>query len=369
MKIGLVSPYDYSFPGGVANHISCLANHFIQQGHGVKIMAPCSKKETRYFDDKITAVGRPLPMPGGGSVARIPLSPWLPVQIKRILDKERFDIIHIHEPFIPMVSLTTLLMSQAINVGTFHAYHTRNLGYRFGEPLIKRWGLKLHGKIAVSKPALDYISCHLPGDYRIIPNGIDVEHFSSDGPKREELTDGKLNILFVGRLEKRKGVGYLLHACARVKKQIPNFRLVIVGPGTRFRPGYEKLANDMQLDVVFTDLVPNTELPAYYRSADIFCAPATGGESFGIVLLEAMASGKPVVATDIEGYASVLTHGEEGLLVPPANKEALALALLSLLDDESLRRQMGAKGKLKAEEYGWANVAQKIMDYYTSLAN
>jgi len=227
---------------------------------------------------------------------------------------------------------------------------------------------RLHGKIAVSKPALDYVSRYLSGDYRIIPNGIDIERFSPDGPQREEFADDKLNILFVGRLEKRKGLDYLLRACAKVKKRFSNFRLIIVGPGTRLRPGYEKFIEDSHLtDVVSTGFVPSTELPAYYRSADIFCAPSTGGESFGIVLLEAMASGKPVVATDIEGYASVLTHGEEGLLVPPRDEEALAQALLSLLNDKSLRHQMGAKGRIKAEKYSWANVAQQVMDYYTSL--
>jgi len=215
---------------------------------------------------------------------------------------------------------------------------------------------------------LDYVSRHLPGDYRIIPNGIDTQQFCPDGPRREELADGKLNILFVGRLEKRKGLAYLLNACAKVQKDFPDFRLIVVGPGTRLRPGYEELVRDLRLrDVVFTDFVPNGELPKYYRSADIFCAPATGGESFGIVLLEAMACAKPVIATDIEGYASVVAHSEDGLLVPPRDDKSLARALLSLLDDRTLRRQMGAKGRSKAEKYSWANVARQVMDQYVSL--
>ena len=157
-------------------------------------------------------------------------------------------------------------------------------------------------------------------------------------------------------------------ACVKIKRQFPNFRLIIVGPGTRLRPGYQKLVEDLSLsDVVFTGLVSNAELAQYYRSADIFCAPATGGESFGIVLLEAMATGKPVVATNIEGYASVLTHGEDGLLVSPRDEEALAHTLLSLIGDEALRHQMGDKGKSKAEKYSWGHVSQQVMDYYTSL--
>ena len=368
MKIGLVSPYDYSFPGGVVNHISYLAHHFVQLGHEVKIVAPSLRRGTRYFEEEVTAVGRPLPVPYGGSVARIPLSPRLPIQVGEILAKEDFDILHLHEPFAPMLSLSALLKSNCINVGTFHAYYTKPRIYWLGRPIFRRWLPRLHGKIVVSKSALDYVSRHLPGDYRIIPNGIDTEQFYPGGPRREELSDGKLNILFVGRLEKRKGLGYLLNACAKVQKAFSNFRLIVVGPGTRLRPGYEELARDLRLrDVVFTDFVPNGELPKYYRSADIFCAPATGGESFGIVLLEAMACGKPAVATDIGGYASVVTHGEDGLLVPPRDEKSLARALLSLLDDKSLRHRMGANGRIKAEEYSWANVARQVMDYYASL--
>ena len=368
MKIGLVSPYDYSFPGGVVNHISHLAHCFIQWGHEVKILAPCLRDGGCYFEGDLTAIGRPLPIPFGGSVARVPLSPWLPAQIKGTLHKENFDILHLHEPFTPMLSLSALLQSPSTNVGTFHACHDKPRGYHAFKPVLKRWLPRLHGKIAVSKPALDFVSRHLPGDYRIIPNGIDTEHFSPDGPCREEFTDGKSNILFVGRLEKRKGLGHLIHACALVKEHFPDFRLIVVGPGTRLRSGYQELARDLHLDdVVFTDFVSSTELPEYYRTADIFCAPATGEESFGIVLLEAMACGKPVVAFNIEGYASVLDHNEEGLLVPVGDEESLAQALLSLLNDHSLRHEMGAKGQVKAQKYSWANVAQEVMDYYTSL--
>ncbi len=369
MKIGLVSPYDYSFPSGVVNHIAYLAHNFIQSGHEVKIIAPCLKRGTRYFEEEVTPVGRPLPVPYAGSIARVPVSPWLPAQIGEILAKEEFDILHLHEPFAPMVCLSALLKSNCINVGTFHACHTKPRTYWLGKLIFRRWLSKLHGKIAVSEPALEYVNRHLPGDYRIIPNGIDTEHFRFDGPARKEFTDGKINILFVGRLERRKGLGYLLNACAEMKRSFPNFRLIVVGPGTVLRHRYEKLVEDMSLtnNVVFTGFVPSAELPSYYRSADIFCAPATGGESFGIVLLEAMACGKPVIATSIKGYASVLADGDEGLLVPPKDDEALAQALLSLLHDKSLRLQMGDKGKIKAEKYSWPNVAQQVMDYYNSL--
>lgn len=369
MKIGLVSPYDYSFPGGVVNHIAYLAHNFTQWGHKVKIIAPCPKGGTRYFEEEVTPIGKPLPVPFGGAIARIPVSPWLPAQMGEILANEDFDILHLHEPFTPMICLSALLKSNCINVGTFHAYYNKPRVYWLGKPIFRRWLPRLHGKITVSKPALEYVSRHLPGDYRIIPNGIDTQQFCLDAPQRKEFADGKINILFVGRLEQRKGLGYLLNACAKIKNSLPNFRLIAVGPGTVLRLRYEKLVKDMGLtdNVVFVGFVPSDELPSYYRSADIFCAPATGGESFGIVLLEAMACGKPVVATNIQGYAGVLAHGEEGLLVPPRDEESLAHALLSLLNDKSLRLQMGAKGRTKAEKYSWPNIARQIMDYYDSL--
>jgi len=368
LKIGLVSPYDYSFPGGVVNHISHLANQFTKKGHKVKIITPCLKRDTRYFDEDIYAVGRPIPIPYGGSIARIPVSPWLPFQMRKILNEERFDILHLHEPFTPIVSVSALLQSPTINVGTFHACHNKSRSYGTFKPLLKRWLRRLHGKITVSQPALDHISRYLPGDYNIIPNGIATDRFTCEGPVREEFADGKLNILFVGRLEKRKGLKHLLLASGIVKRQFPDFRVIVVGPGTRLRPGYEELIRELNLDnVVFTSFVSDIELPQYYRSADIFCAPATGGESFGIVLLEAMACGKPVVASNIDGYASVLKHDEEGLLVPVGDEEALAQALLSLLNNPALREQMGNKGKIKAERFSWANVSNQVMDLYMSL--
>ncbi|MEI6186001.1 MAG: glycosyltransferase family 4 protein [Dehalococcoidia bacterium] len=368
MKIGLVSPYDYSHPGGVINHVSYLAHHLHLLGHEVKIMAPVRKKSVRYFNEEVTAVGRPIPIPYGGTTARIALSPWLPYQVRRVLDRERFEVIHLHEPFIPMLCLSTLIESQAINVGTFHACHERSGLYWLNRSTMRKLGAKLQGKIAVSKPARDYISKYLPADYRIIPNGVDINHYRPEGPSRTEFKDDKLNILFVGRLEERKGVGDLIRACSLVKKDFPNFRLIISGPGLRLRFQYKTMAKTLLGDrAVFTHYVTFADLPGYYRTADIFCAPATGGESFGIVLLEAMASGTAVVATDIPGYASVITHGQEGLLARPRNPRALADALLKLLTDRQLRLAMAEKGVATANNYSWESVSRQVVDYYKSI--
>ena len=369
MKIALVSPYDFAYPGGVTNHISSLEYYLTRMGHEVKVIAPASKA-VAIFGDRFIPIGRPRSIPTSGSIARITISIRLSSSIKAVLDKEKFDIIHLHEPFMPMLCTTVLRLSHSTNVGTFHAFH--GWGYNFAKPLstifLKKWFRKLDGKIAVSKPAMEFVNKHLPGHYDVIPNGVDLEHFFPDVPPIDEFGDGKLNILFVGRLEKRKGANYLLKAYQRVKEEIPDSRLIIVGPGTRLRHKYEKQVRRNGLkDVVFVGHASYDELPRYYKTADIFCTPATGWESFGIVLLEAMAMGKPIVASNIEGYASLVTHGAEGLLVPPKDEERLAQALISLMTDESLRQQMGARGKLKAREYDWKHLAQRISDYYTSI--
>jgi phosphatidylinositol alpha-mannosyltransferase len=370
MKIGLISAYDYSHPGGVINHVSYLGHYLQQMGYEVKIVAPVRRKGTRYFGEDVTPVGRPLPIPYGGTTARIPLSPWLPYQVNRVLDRENFDIIHLHEPFIPMLCLSTLTQSKTINVGTFHACHDRSLMYWLGQPIMHRLGKKLHGKIAVSQPALKYISRYLPGEYRIIPNGVDTRHYRPEGPHLPEFKDGKINILFVGRLEERKGVDDLIHACSLVKKEFNNFRLIIAGPGLKLRYKYELLARRLLPDqVIFTRFVPFEQLPRYYRTADIFCAPATGGESFGIVLLEAMASGTPVVATSIPGYASVITHGQDGLLARPKDRRGIADALLTLINDKILRNKFIENGLITAEKYSWENVSRQVADYYKTLIN
>jgi len=370
MKIALVSPYDFAYPGGVCNHISCLEQQFTRKGHEVKVIAPASKFVPT-FGDRFIPIGKPRPVPVSGSIARITLSPWLSSRIKTVLDHEHFDICHLHEPLMPMLCTTVLRLSSAPNVGTFHASGGKPW-YSFGTPIgkliLKKWFHKLDGKIAVSLPAREYVSKYFPGDYTIIPNGVDTKHFSPDAPPIEEFIDGKLNILFIGRMEKRKGLDYLLEAYQRVKPEMPDSRLIIVGPGIRLRNKYEKRVRQNGLkDVVFVGYAAYRDLPRYYKTADIVCCPAIGWESFGIVLIEAMAVGKPIVASNIEGYASVMSDGVEGLLVPPKNVEKLAEALISLMSDESLRQQLGANGWNRVTEYSWENVAQRVLDYYVRV--
>jgi len=372
MKIALVSPYDFAHPGGVVNHISCLEQQLTRLGHEVKVIAPASKAIS-VFGDRFIPIGKPRPVPVSGSIARITLSPWLSSRIKDVLDREKFDITHLHEPLMPMLCTNVLRHSHSPNVGTFHASGGKPW-YSFGTPigklLLKKWVHKLDGKTAVSQVAMDYVSKHFPGEYTITPNGVDCGHFSPKVTPIEEFNDGKLNILFIGRLEKRKGLDYLLEAYKQIKPEIPDSRLIVVGPGIRLRRKYEKRVRRSHLeDVAFIGYASYDDLPRYYKTADIVCCPATGQESFGIVLIEAMAVGKPIIASDIQGYNSVVTDGVEGLLVPPKNVSKLAEALISLASDSSFRQQMGAKGRIKTLKYDWEHLARNMTDYYLSILN
>jgi phosphatidylinositol alpha-mannosyltransferase len=337
-------------------------------GHQVKVIAP-SSKDVNEFGEHFIRIGRPFPIPASDSIIRVPLSLHLAPAIKKVMAEEQFDVVHLHEPFMPMLCSATLRFSNTVNVGTFHAAQGKP-GYDIGRPvttwILEHRARKLHGHIAVSKPAMDYASRFVPGDYEIIPNGVDIHHFRPDVPLIQEYCDGKLNIVFMGRLEFRKGLNYLLKAFYYVKKEMPNTRLIICGPGTRLRKRYEQWVKDVRLkDVVFTGMVNFEEQPSYYRTADIFCAPNTSHESFGLVLVEAMATGRPVVASNIEGFASVVTDGKDGLLVPPMTVRPLANTLLKLLNDKQLRLQMGENGLITAQKYDWEGVAARVLAYYS----
>ncbi|SUZ48065.1 uncharacterized protein METZ01_LOCUS919, partial [marine metagenome] len=366
VKIAMVSPYDFTWPGGVTAHVVQLARELGRSGHEVQVLAPHSPSREFQDADLLVPLGRSVPLPSGGSIARVSLSWWLYPKVRALLAREQFDIIHLHEPMAPILPLCVLEFSHSVNVGTFHASYARQHLYRFTSPIIKRWQQKLHGNIAVSPAARRYVNNTFPGDYEIIPNGIDFKHFSANVAPLPQYLDGKLNILFVGRLEKRKGLQYLLEAYSKLRWEIPNTRLIVVGPGNPDKESYRILSSHNLQDVDFVGRVSYDDLPRYYASADIFCSPATGAESFGIVLLEAMSAGKPVVASDIEGYRGVVTEGEHGLLVPKKDSNALADALGRLARDPELRSKLGSQGKRSAENYRWEVVAGQVEKYYNT---
>ena len=364
MKIAMVSPYDFTWPGGVTAHVAQLSRELGRSGHEVQVLAPHSPSRDFQDADLLVPLGRSVPLPSGGSIARVSLSWWLYPKVRALLKREQFDIIHLHEPMAPILPLCVLEFSNSVNVGTFHASYARQHLYRVTHPIIKRWHKRLHGNIAVSPAARRYVNNTFPGDYEIIPNGIDFKHFSSNVAPLPQYQDGKLNILFVGRLEKRKGLRYLLEAYSKLKWEQPNIRLIVVGPGSPDKESYSVMSSRNLQDVEFVGRVSYDELPRYYASADIFCSPATGAESFGIVLLEAMSAGKPVVASDIEGYRGIVTDGDQGLLVPKKDSDALANALGILVRDPELRSKLGGQGNRSAEEYRWEVVAGRVEDYY-----
>ncbi len=363
MKIALVSPYDFGYPGGVVIHVSHLARELEHMGHTVKILAPASSAQALGVDNLI-AIGKPVPVPSGGSIARISLSVWLEHRIKGILKEEAFDVIHLHEPLAPLLPITVLRLSNTANVGTFHAFSKWGLKYLFSKRLVRPWFQKLDARIAVSEAARRYVNKAFPGEYSIIPNGVDLDFFGQEMPPLYAFNDDKLNILFVGRMEKRKGLRYLLGAFSRLKWEYPNLRLIVVGPGNPGKDCYRIMAERNLQDVVFVGGVNREMLARYYHTAHIFCSPATGQESFGMVLCEAMASRLPVVASDIDGFRSVMTNGQEGFLVPPKNEEALAAALERLIQDSNLRRQMGQQGRDAVQKYRWDLVASQVYQRY-----
>jgi phosphatidylinositol alpha-mannosyltransferase len=374
MKIALVSPYDFDVPGGVGKHISALSHQFRLLGHEVRIIAPGSGDDLEEDSQGVYRLGRVTPIPGNGSVARITLSaPFgsrLARRVREVLHAEQFDVIHVHEPLMPSLPVTVLMTrsTSALKVGTFHAFRDSYYGYYYGRPILKRVANRLQGRIAVSRSAYEFVSRYFPGAYSIIPNGVDTDLFNDHVEPFEFIKDGRPTILFVGRVEKRKGLAYLIRAYSEIRERYPDVRVLVVGRQGRAGRGYARYVRDHGLSgITFVGEVSSADLPRYYRSCHIFCAPSVSGESFGMVLLEAMAAGKPVVATSIEGYRQVVQDGVQGILVPPKDSSALANALLRLLDAPTLCARIGEQGRLTAARYSWQRISERLLRYYEDV--
>lgn len=367
LKIALVSPYDAAFAGGVNEHVRQLSHYFRLWGHDVKIIAPSSRPSD---DPHLIPIGRVTPVAVNGSVARVSLSITLAPAIRRVLKHEQFDLAHVHEPLSPTLPTTFLSCSNIPNIGTFHAASKRSIGYTFVQTWLKRVEPKLNGRIAVSEAAREFANRYFPADYTIIPNGVDVATYSRPtAPMDLPDNDDSPTVLFVGRYnEERKGFRFLLEAMGLVQRHHPNVRLIVAGGGDP--EPFKALFRQYNVrNVHFLGFVSKQELAALYQQTTVFCAPSTGGESFGIVLLEAMAAGAAIVAADNPGYRDVLEHRKQGLLVPAKNAESLAVAILHLLDNESTRHAMADMGYSKAQDYAWDRIAQRIMQYYVNVVN
>ena len=362
MKIGLVSPYVYPLPGGVTQHVRFLYENLRQRGHDVRIITS-SHGLQRSSEGDVIRLGKGFSMPSNGSMGTVTLSPRFISQVRAVLEHERFDLLHFHEPFVPFLSLVVLRESKSVNVGTFHAYGGWSPAYEFGSRALGHYASRLHGRIAVSAAARHFIDRYFPGDYKVIPNGVDAERYGRAVPVAR-WQDGTPNILFVGRFEPRKGLLDLLKAYRQVRKDGVEARLLLVGGGPQEREARRYVATRRMGGVEFLGRVSDDEKLQLFRTADVYCSPATGRESFGIVLLEAMAAGAPIVASDIHGYKGVVRRGREALLVPPHEPKDLAAAIERLITDQALADSFRANGPARAAEFSWPRVTAKVDDYY-----
>jgi phosphatidylinositol alpha-mannosyltransferase len=280
---------------------------------------------------------------------------------------EGVDVLHVHEPFTPLAPWLALLRARVPTVGTFHVHRER--GHRWYGTMgwaIRPLARRLAARVAVSEAARRTVAPHFPGDYAIVPNGIDVARFCVEAPRPAWRQPDRVHVLYVGRLEPRKGVDVLVRACADVQKRRPDVRLIVAGDGTD-RSRLEAAAAAAGADVVFAGPVPDVDLPAFFQGADIVCSPALGGESFGIVLLEAMAAGRPVVASRIEGYAALVDGIGCAELTAPGDAAGLAAAITALAADPERRRQLGAAGAKAARRYDWSHIAAQLTAIYETV--
>lgn len=361
-RVAVVSPYDFAQNGGVTEHVRQLTHQLRRRDIDVTILAPSSQPDLQ--EPGLISLGMVTPIHINGSVARTTLSPAVVDAVSAMLTRTRFDVIHLHEPLAPMLPLSVLNASPSPNVGTFHASGERSLGYAASRKLLNWLAQRLTVRVAVSAAAARFAQRYFAGEYTIVPNGVDTERFNTGVSPLPQWQDGRPTILFVGRFEEpRKGFPLLLTAFGAVQRQLPEARLLVVGRGDPGPFQAEAAAQGIH-SLHFVGAVSAEDLPRYYRSADVFCAPSTGQESFGIILAEAMSSGCPVVASQIEGYSQVVTHRREGLLVPAHNAEALTVALLQVLSDRGLQQSLARSGPETAAHYAWSDVSERVIGVY-----
>lgn len=360
VRVTIVSPYSWDHPGGVNNHIEGLAAQLAHRGHAVVVIAPDGG---RPIDGAgFETAGRSIPVRANGSVARIALLPGTRRRVSDALARGDPDVVHVHEPLVPRASTSAVVSASCRVVATFHAAGTGSAVYRLGSALARGLPGKIDARIAVSEPARALAERYLPGSYEIIPNGVDLSRFSPD--KALPVAGRGPEVLFVGRNERRKGAGVLFESFGKVCSEIEGVRLKVVGSGFNASEVARALPAGLRDRVEVAGFVPNEDLPVHYASADVFCAPAVGGESFGVVLLEAMASGTPVVASDIPGYAGVVEQAGGGLLFRTGDPADLARSLVRLLRDESLRARMRDEGLSGVRAFSWEALTPRLEAVY-----
>ena len=363
LRIAIFAPYDLARDGGVTNQIRSQSRALRGLGHEVLVYGPASAP----LPHGEIAVCRSFSLALGGTESGMAFDPTSVWRVARLLRREHFDVLHVHEPLTPLVPWCVLDFAHAPLVGTFHVYreHGHRL-YSIGRVALRSLIERLSHRIAVSEAARRTVARYFPGEYQIVPNGIDLEEFTAPRERPQTFSRDRRHVLYVGRLEPRKGVDHLVRAMGRVQRAIPDVRLIVAGDGPDRRQ-LMALAKECRTEVTFLGRVANDDLPAYFQASDVVCSPALGGESFGVVLLEAMACGTPIVASRIDGYVGLAGNVGCGPLVPPGDAEALEHALQSLLQDETLRRTLGARGAAAARAYDSPVIARHLDGIYQRL--
>ena len=362
LKIGIVTQSYYPKPGGVTEVVAHSALELRRRGHEVTVITT-SYTGRNGPEPGVIRIGRNVLLPVNGAWVNMTVGIGLKRRLRAIFEREAFDVVHTHCPLVPTLPILTLQITGCGHriIGTFHATAERHYGYAmFRRPLMKLAD-RLDARIAVSASAAQFASLYFPGRFEIVPNGIDCERFNPHVEPIAEWRDGRLNVLFVGRMDRRKGLPDLFRAIAIAqKKSKRGIRLILVGEGTLRKVLMPKPLDFHGAEIVTAGRVDPAVIPRYYATADIFCSSATGRESFGIVLLEAMACGIPVIASSIPGFRHVVTHGREGFLIPPHTPAAFADAILEVGSDASLRRALGARGREKALAHHWPVIVDSL---------
>jgi len=366
MRIGMVCPYSFDVPGGVQSHVLQLAEVMHARGHVVSVLAPTSSESHGSLPDYVVSGGKAVPIPYNGSVARLRFGPATHRMVKKWLAQGQFDVLHLHEPNAPSLSMLALNIAEGPIVATFHTSTTKSLTLSVFEPILRPMHEKIVGRIAVSDLARRWQMESLGSDAVEIPNGVDVAAFES-APAMDGYPRAGKSVLFLGRYdESRKGMAVLLRALPRLVERFDDIEVLIVGRGDEdeLRKSAGKCAKHLR----FLGQVDDAAKASALRSADVYCAPNTGGESFGIVLVEAMAARTAVVASDLDAFRRVLMDGTAGRLVPIDDPEALAAGLIEVMESDAVRARYIETAATAVRRYDWSVVAGQILRVYETVA-
>ena len=358
-RIGIVCPYGWDTPGGVQSHVGDLAQYLIRQGHFVSVLAPAIDEEN--LPDYVTSAGRPIAIPYNGAVARVLFGPIAFSRVRQWIANGNFDVLHLHEPAIPSISLLACWAAEGPMVGTFHAAAKRQKVTFAVAPILEPVIEKLTARIAVSEAARETLTEHLETDAIVVPNGIYADLYR-DGVTDQRWTGNTLG--FIGRFEeKRKGLDVLVAALPSIIAKFPDLKVFVAGPGDA-QEVLKEIDPFLHSRFEFLGRISESEKANFLASVGLYIAPNTGGESFGIILAEALAGGASVVASDIPAFDSLLGHGAYGTLFASEDSQDLAKKVIALLGDEEGRRAIAQRGKKYAQEFDWDVVAEKIYDVY-----